>query len=192
MTDEDAAEGERWVLVGRVSRPHGVRGGLKVELENPDSALLATGLKVKLQRRSGAGKEATVTRVYGGSNVELDTCDDRNTAESLRGVEVWVRRADFPPVDDDETYLIDLIGARVVHREGHDLGVIEAFSDNGAQPLAEVRTSAAKTLVLVPFVPPIVQAVDEAARCVVLAPPAGLFDDDAEEVPPAGSTSGRP
>lgn len=192
MTDADAAEEERWVLVGRVSRPHGVRGGLKVELENPDSALLSVGLKVKLQRRSGAAKEVTITRVYGGSNVEVDTCEDRNTAEELRGVEVWVRRADFPPVDDDETYLIDLVGARVMHREGHELGIIEAFSDNGAQPLAEVRTSSAKNVVLVPFVPPIVQAVDEAAHCVVLAPPTGLFDDDAEEVPPSGSTSGRP
>ncbi|MFZ9890194.1 MAG: ribosome maturation factor RimM [Myxococcota bacterium] len=189
MTDADAASGERWVLVGHVARPHGVRGGLKFELENPDSALLVVGLKVRLQRRGGAAKDATIRRVYGGTNVELEECVDRNAAEGLRGVEIFVRRDDFPPVDDDETYLVDLIGARVTHRDGHELGVIEAFSDNGAQPLAEVRTSGARDIVLVPFVPPIVHAVDESARWVVLAPPTGLFDDDAEEVPPAGGTS---
>lgn len=199
MTREgDSASDDRWVYIGRVARPHGVRGGLRLHLENPDGEVLREGIVLRLERPKSAPREVTVTRVYGESLVNLEEIKDRDEAEALREAHVHVRRADFPPPDEDESYLVDLIGAEVRHVDGRVLGVLESFSDNRAQPLAEVRTSEedGARLVLVPFVPGIVSDVDESAGVVVLAPPLGLFeelpdDDEAGAPPPSGGTSRR-
>lgn len=213
MTREgDAASDDPWIYIGRVARPHGVRGGVKLHLENPDGGLLRDGLVMRLEPAKGAKgatRDVVVTRAYGGSNVDLEGVSDRDAAEALRDALLHVRRSEFPALDDDETYLVDLLGAEVRHADGRLLGVLESFSDNRAQPLAEVRTpkEAGGALVLVPFVPGIVADVDEEKRLVVLDPPLGLFEDldedvendagsdarspsdDDDQVPPAGGTS---
>ncbi len=215
MTREgDAASDDPWIYIGRVARPHGVRGAVKLHLENPGGELLRDGLVLRLEiRQTPAGKPAsaktvtrdvTITRVYGGANVDLEDVGDRDAAEALRDARVHVRRSEFPAPGDDETYLVDLIGCEVRHTDGRLLGVLESFSDNRAQPLAEVRTPQDEggALVLVPFVPGIVADVSESRRLVVLAPPLGLFeelaDDDEQsgaerrEPPPSGGTEGEP
>lgn len=188
---DSASSDDPWIYIGRVARPHGVRGGVKIHLENPDSDVLAEGLVLRLEQPKKPAREVVVSRFYGQANVDLEGVTDRDAAEALRNAQLHVRRSDFPALDDDETYLVDLIGAEVRHADGHVLGVLESFSDNRAQPLAEVRTpaDAGSLLVLVPFVPGIVTDVDEAARVVVMDPPEGLFEGDAEEVPPEGGTS---
>lgn len=201
----DASEGP-WIYVGRVARPHGVRGGLRLHLENPDGDVVRVGVALRLEGADGPAREVVVTRVYGHGNVDLEEIADRDDAESLRDARVYVRRSDFPPPDEDEAYLVDLLGAEVRHVDGRVLGVLERFSDNRAQPLAEVRLPDeapavdGSRLVLVPFVPGIVVDVDEAAGRVVLDPPLGLFEaledepsdgDRAAAPPPSGGTSRR-
>ncbi|HEY1098635.1 MAG TPA: PRC-barrel domain-containing protein, partial [Myxococcota bacterium] len=96
-----------------------------------------------------------------------------------------VKRSDFVDDDDDDgAYLVDLIGLPVFDVKGTALGTIAAFSDNVAQVLAEVKTAGGQ-IVLVPFVPPIVDSIEDDR--IVLAPPAGLFDDDALEAGDANS-----
>jgi 16S rRNA processing protein RimM len=174
-----ADERPAWVRIGVVARPHGVRGGLKLHLDNPDSEVLRAGLPVRL-----GDEERTVARVYGTALVDLDGVSGRDAADALRGREVLVRREDFPPPSEDEAYLVDLLGARVLHDDdGRQLGVIEGFSDNGAQPLAEVRTPAGQVR-LMPFVPGIVTHVDEDERVVKVAPPEGLLEGEPLEAAP--------
>lgn len=156
-----------WVSLGVVARAHGVRGALKLHTWSDETDALRAGLEVKVGER--------VYRVagYAPGVLTLDDVSDREAAERLRGVEVFVRRADFP-VDDASVYLVDLVGAAVVDEAGHALGVVEGFSDNGAQPLVSVARAGAPS-VLVPWVPAIVRSAERGR--VVLAPPAGLFVD---------------
>lgn len=202
MTREGSAgTDDPWIYIGRVARPHGVRGGVKLHLENPDGDVLREGIVLRLERPKAAPRDVVVARVYGEANVDLEGIRDRDEAEALRDARVHARRSDFPPPDEDETYLVDLIGAEVRHVDGRVLGVLESFSDNRAQPLAEVRTPAGEgaRLVLVPFVPGIVSDVDEGAGVVVLDPPLGLFEElpdepaerEAGAPPPSGGTSRR-
>lgn len=204
MTREGTdASSDPWIYIGRVARPHGVRGGVKLHLENPEGDLLRPGIVLRLELPKAASRELEVTRVYGAGNVDLADVINRDQAEALRDARVHVRRSDFPPPDEDETYLVDLLGAEVRHVDGRVLGVLESFSDNRAQPLAEVRTPKedGARLVLVPFVPGIVSDVDEDAGIVVLSPPLGLFEELPDEEgrvgeganapPPSGGTSGR-
>lgn len=184
--DAASTPASAWVRIGVVGRPHGVRGALRIHLDNPDSELLDPGLSVRLRKEERARvREAVyaVANVFGGGDrVELEDLGDRDDAEAWRGAEVAVRREDFPPLEEDESYLIDLVGARVTDPAGRELGVIEAFTDNGAQPLAVVRTTAGP--VDLPFVPGLVASVDEAAKVVVVDAPVGLFEGEAEEAAP--------
>lgn len=157
-----------------IGRPHGVRGLLKLHLDNRDSKTVRKGLVLRLVRAGVADVSDVITSVSPGI-VALEKVPDRNAAEALVGAEVFVKRSDFVE-DEAEVFLIDAIGKDVVDDKGTLLGRIAAFSTNGAQPLAEVVTPAGKR-VLVPFVPPIVQRI---AEVVELAPPAGLFDVDEE------------
>lgn len=164
--------------VGVIGRPHGVRGALKIHLDNPDGETLHPGLQIHLQAPAlppakTARELDDVIVTLGSGIVTLKAVPDRNAAERLVGAVVWVRREDFKP-DQDAVYLIDTIGKDVVDGVGVVLGKIMGFSTNGAQPLAEVLTPAGKR-VLVPFVSPIVR---EVGVTVILDVPEGLFSVD--------------
>ncbi len=169
--------------IGVIGRPHGVRGALKIHLDNPDGTTLQVGSAIHLLVATGAppakasknqARELDDVVVTLGSGImTLKSVPDRNAAELLVGAQVFVRREDFVP-DEAAVFLIDTIGKSVVDGAGCVLGSIAGFSSNGAQPLAEVMTPEGKR-VLVPFVPPIVQEIGEV---VVLAVPDGLFTVD--------------
>jgi 16S rRNA processing protein RimM len=53
---------------------------------------------------------------------KFDGLDDRNAAEALRGARIFLPRSSFPAASKDEYYWVDLIGLKVVNREGVDLG----------------------------------------------------------------------
>ena len=157
--------------VGVIGRPHGVRGALKLHLDNPGGETVHAGLAIHLTHGKRELDDVVVT--VGSGIVTLKGVPDRNAAELLVGAIVLVRREDFVD-DDDAVYLIDAIGKQVVDVSGVVLGSITGFSSNGAQPLAEIRTPEGKN-VLVPFVPPIVKDV---GVVVVLEVPEGLFSVD--------------
>ncbi|OGQ18186.1 MAG: hypothetical protein A2138_15180 [Deltaproteobacteria bacterium RBG_16_71_12] len=141
-------------------------------MNTEQQGVLRAGLEVKLGGR--------VHRVagYAPGVLTLDDVADRDAADALRGVELFVRRADFP-ADPASVYLVDLIGAAVVDEAGRALGTVEGFSDNGAQPLLSVARPGGSS-VLVPFVPALVRSAGQGR--VVLSPPPGLFvESDALE-----------
>lgn len=164
---------DRFVRIGVIGRPHGVRGALKVHLDNPKGRTLAPGRQLRLVFEGGRTVDHVVATA-GGGVVTLVGLDDRTVAEGLVHAEVQVRRRDFAS-EGEGAFLIDLVGAAVVDVAGKPLGTLKGFIDTGGQLLAEVQTGE-RTVVLVPFVAPIVQ---RAGPPIVLAPPTGLFDDDA-------------
>lgn len=83
----------------------------------------------------------------------------REQGLALKGVEIQVDRADFPPTQDDEFYHADLIGCEVIGQQGARLGTVVAVDDHGAQQVLRLDDG-----MLIPFVEAIVQSVDIAAR----------------------------
>ena len=83
----------------------------------------------------------------------------REQAMALKGVELQVDRADFPPADEDEFYHADLIGCEVIGQGGARLGTVVAVDDHGAQQVLRLDDG-----LLIPFVEAIVTTVDLAAR----------------------------
>lgn len=170
------------LVVGRIVKPHGVRGELVVEVRT-DSPQERFGVGVPLGlRRAGArrSQECTLTEVRPHSGrllVRIDGVETREAAEDLRGALLTVRADALEDLaDPDEFYDYQLEGLRVVHSAGHDLGVLHEMLHTPGGELLAVHTETGREL-LVPFVSAIVPEVDLDAGTVVVDPPAGLFDE---------------
>jgi 16S rRNA processing protein RimM len=118
------------VPVGVVARPHGVRGELRVHLYNAKSRLLHKIPAVYLMRE---GKPPELTPVKSARVVDkaallfIEGINDRNAADTMRGVEIGVPRSSLPPPDEDEVYLVDLVGLEVRGQNGFTGKVTQIF-----------------------------------------------------------------
>lgn len=109
------------VALGVVVRPHGVRGELRIHRFNPDSDLLLGLDEVVLRRSDGTGARVVTIRSSRPSHeavlLVLEGVDDRDAAEALRGLELCIPRDQLPPTEEDEYYLVDLLGLGVFDGE---------------------------------------------------------------------------
>ena len=163
--------------IGIVTRAHGVRGLVRVRAS---SQALASPSIDRVWLR---GREVRLVRVQaerGEFLVELEGVHDRDQAEALRGAALEVERDLLPPPADDELYVADLVGCRVVDARGADLGEVAETFDSGAHEILIVRSGAREFML--PLVDAIVTAVDLDARRITCDPPPGLVNlDDAEQ-----------
>jgi 16S rRNA processing protein RimM len=104
---------------------------------------------------------------------------DRDAAEAMKGVRVFVSRSTFPQPDPDEFYWIDLIGLSVVNRDNAALGDVIGLIDTGPHCVLRVKLVAAEAQGeapaepaaderLIPFVEAYVDSVDIAGRRIVV------------------------
>ncbi|MEF2143884.1 MAG: ribosome maturation factor RimM [Desulfovibrionaceae bacterium] len=178
MSDSTSRAHDGLVLVGRVVKPHGIRGELCVEsyADSPslfpqlESVLLGSGSKKPT--RFGV---ASVRPHQGRMLLTLEGVADRTRAESLRGLDVFVPESTLPELDEDEFYLHDLLGLDVLQEDGTCLGVLEHFIEAGGQLTWAILHESGREILL-PGVPEFILDVDIDAGKVVVAPPEGLVD----------------
>lgn len=152
-----------------VARPHGVRGELRLRPYNADSDLLLEVGEVMLRLPSGEGEVLSfehARRAHDAILVKLPGRDDRNAVEELRGAEVLVRREDFPPLEDDEFYVCDIIGANVVAPEG-EIGRVEGLLSYPTVDVFVVRGEAGVRFEI-PLLDDFVERVDVAGKKVLV------------------------
>lgn len=169
---------EDLVVVGRLARPHGLRGELSVEVLTdfpdrfvPGLALVATDVP------GGRRRELVVSAVRPNGDRLLVTFEgvaSRTAADELRGYDLAVPKGSEAPRPEGFVYHFDVEGCRAVDRQGRELGVVTGLADVAGRSLLELRTPGGPRDV--PFVEPIVVSVDLERRIVVLDPPAGLLD----------------
>lgn len=168
--------------VGRLTKPHGLKGGVKVELFTDSPELrFAPGAVLHLQVPTDSpwfGQTLTVRelRWFNGSPVTFfEEVTDRTAAESIVKAILWIdENAVTSNVEENAWYNHQLVGLEV-HRNGENIGTITEVQHFPAQDLLVVETPT--TSVLVPFVEAIVPTVDLERGFVVVTPPAGLFED---------------
>lgn len=174
------------VLVGRIGRPHGVRGEVTVEVRTDDPAARFAVGSVLATDPTTAGPLTVVGSKKSGQIqvVDFEGFDDRTAAESLRGVLLVVESESLSePPDPDEFYDHQLIGLTARHADGRALGTVIDVLHPPAAPVLSIRTTLAVDVpepgvesdVLVPFVAAIVPEVDVDAGFCVIDPPDGMF-----------------
>jgi 16S rRNA processing protein RimM len=151
---DQATPGDALLSAGRVGRPHGLDGSFHVT--QPRSRVLALHTRVTI-----AGAEREIVRFDGTEArpiVRLDGVTTREAAEALRGAELWVQRADAPPLGEDEWYAEDLQGCRVVDGD-RAVGVVRRLLPYPSCELLEVERAEGPDL-LVPLISDAVRSVD--------------------------------
>ncbi|HVU74182.1 MAG TPA: ribosome maturation factor RimM [Mycobacteriales bacterium] len=176
MTSAGTSVPDAWVVIGRLGRPHGIRGEITVEVrtDDPDERFAEGAV---LHRESGPPLRVARQHWHNGTLLlTVDGIDDRNGAEALRGTVVHADTTDDPPLDDpDEFYDHQLVGLAVVLADGAPVGEVTGVLHPPGGDLLAVERGAEGEL-LVPFVREVVPSVDLAARRVTITPPDGLLE----------------
>jgi len=177
------------VCLGAVAGAHGVRGNVRLRSFTEDPADIAAYGPVTDE----TGKRRFEVTVIGESRgqvvARIAGIDDREAAEALKGLRLYVERAVLPAPDADEFYHADLIGLAAVDADGKTLGRVQAVFDYGAGDFIEIRRPGSPGL-LVPFTRAAVPEIDIAAGRIVVVPPAEIEaeeDAKASEVDDDGS-----
>jgi 16S rRNA processing protein RimM len=171
------------LVVGRIARPHGVRGELAVDVRTDDPELrLAVGAVLATEPAAAGPLTVLRTRWHSGRLlVTFKGIEDRNGADGLRGVLLLVDSAELEDVaDPDEFRDHQLIGLAVVAPDGEQVGNVADVLHYG-QDLLVVSGSGKRAgeEIMIPFVSAIVPEVDLAAGVLRIDPPPGLLDPEA-------------
>lgn len=165
------------VTVGRIGRPHGIRGDVVVGVRTDEPELrFAKGSRLDTDPAAIGPLTVAGTRWHSGELlVHFDGVDDRDAAGELRGIWVLVDSSTIAPSDDpDEFHDTDLIGLAVRTLDGAPVGTVDDVRHAG-QDILVVKAPGGREI-MVPFVKAIVPDVDVAAGYLVIDPPEGLLN----------------
>ena len=136
------------LVVGRVIRPHGVRGMLLVDAFSeiihsirPSNQILMGPNKVPVVVRSFRPHQARFL-------LSIEGCEDRWAADSYRGQEICLRLDDAEPLPEGVYYHWQILGLSVITEEGEDLGKVDQILETGANDVYLVRDEAGDDLLI--------------------------------------------
>ena len=161
------------VCVARIGAAHGVRGEVKLWSFTEDPAAVAQYGPLETQDGTRcfeiealrAAKDHFVARIAGVS--------DRDAAEKLRNIELYIPRARLPKIEETDTfYHADLVGLDAVTPAGARVGIVHALHNFGAGDIIEIAPAGGGDPLMLPFNETTVPKIDVAARQIVVVPPA--------------------
>jgi 16S rRNA processing protein RimM len=165
------------VVVGRIGRPHGVRGEVTVEVRTDDPDLRFVPGAV-LRTDPPERGPITIAGVHWHSGtllLRLEGVDSREAAEAVRNTELVVPVAELPEIEDPDSYYDhQLVGLTARLSDDAVLGEVTAILHEAQDLLVVRRVEGGE--VLIPFVAAIVPTVDLDGGFVVVDPPEGLLD----------------
>jgi 16S rRNA processing protein RimM len=165
------------VTVGRIGRPHGVRGDVVVGVRTDEPELrFAKGSRLDTDPVALGPLTVAGTKWHSGELlVRFEGISDRDAAADLRGTWLLVDSATLAPSDDpDEFNDADLRGLAVRTLDGTAVGVVDDVLHTGQDTL--VVKAADGREVMIPFVKAIVPEVDVPGGYLVIDPPQGLLN----------------
>lgn len=164
--------------VGRIVKPHGIRGGVIARPESDGSDVLLHLSSITVDK-GGSRRPVKVLRAqWQGKQIllQLEGLADRNAAEALVGADLLVDPALLPEPDAGEYYRDDLVGLVVVGKaDGRRYGPVVELESSPMQEWLVVDFEGRQ--VLVPFTEGFVE-VDEENGLILVDPPEGLFEGE--------------
>ena len=199
--DSTSLANDDWVVCGRFGRPHGVRGEVRLWGYNNHTELLKEGMNLYLGKHpkypnspvKPASHRLILTKVRSdnkGLLLSFKGIDRREQAQDINHMAWLSARSTFPPLAEDEFYLLDLIGAQGLavapEHEQHSLSpeVIETATSIGYLT-SLLETGAGETLifeskefgeVMVPNQDPFVLSIDLEKKRVLIRAIPGLLE----------------
>lgn len=160
------------IRIGRIVRPHGIRGALAVTLDDPESESLY-GVRYVHLRSAGETRRVDVRRTGPGRKgqvlLQLAGVETPEAAELLRDREVLLEEDQLPKLGAGEFWHRDLLTLMAVDSNGAELGPVAEVVDTADVPVLVVKAKAGE--LFVPFTESFVVEVDLRGRRVVVSPP---------------------
>ena len=160
---------QEYLLIGEITKPQGVQGELKLRpitcdpsrFENMNYAFLKEGEGYR--RVNISVRRASADAVF----LRMEGVNTRNDAEEMRGTMLYIDRAHAVELDEDSTFICDLIGLRGVTDAGAEIGTLKDVLQPGGNDVYVF--SGAKGEVLVPALKSVVLRVDAEAGEMLLS-----------------------
>ena len=142
------------IQVGNIQGVFGIKGWLKVFSHCRPKEQILDYLNWELRLPKGAViYELQEGKLHGtGIIAKLKNVDDRTLAETLKGADIWVAKADLLELDENEYYWFELEGLSVINMEGETLGYVQKLMETGANDVLVVVNAADKQEILIPYV----------------------------------------
>jgi 16S rRNA processing protein RimM len=160
------------IRVARIGAAHGIRGEVKLWSFTEDPLAVASYGPLETGDGARCFEIETARPAKGFLVARLKGVADRNAAEKLCNLDLFVPRDRLPPIEDADTfYHADLVGLSAVGADGAALGTVTAIHNFGAGDLIEIAPAAGGEALLLPFTEATVPTIDLKAGRVVVVPP---------------------
>jgi 16S rRNA processing protein RimM len=172
----NARQPPNFLVVGRIVRPHGVRGGLVVEQFSKLIQSIRPGVEIFLGDTTSPSMVKSMRLHRDRHLLVIEGCEDRDTAEQLRGAEIRLESGEVESLQEGEYYHWQLLGLRVSCEDGRVLGEIVEILETGANDVFVIRDETGDEILL-PAIESVVLDVDlEEGKVIVHLLP-GLLPD---------------
>lgn len=168
-----------FVMVGKLRRPHGLRGEIMMSISTDFPERIKKGSILYLEPKF---EPVTITNIRShnkGMLISVEGYADRNSVEGIRGKGLFVRVDDRPVLPEGEYYQHELIGLLVVTDDGNELGVITEIIETGANNVYIVRSPDGKDILL-PAIDDVIIEIDLDKKRIMVHLIEGLIPDSSE------------
>ena len=163
------------VHVGTFGQPQGLKGDIKINILTSSFESFKI-LKNYFMQDGKTILHFTALRKIGKKNIaSLEGCIDRNAALDYKGKYIFSSKENFSKINEDEYYVIDLIGCDVFNAEKESLGVVFDIKNFGAGDLIEI-TSGSKKNFYIPMDDENLISVNIIEKKIIVNPMKGLLD----------------
>ena len=159
------------ICVAQIGGAHGLRGEVRLKSFTADPMAVSDYGPLTTEDGAATFEIEAVRPAKGHLVARFRGIGDRDTAERLANVRLFVPRERLPPLAVDEFYHTDLIGLSAVTADGTEIGTVVAVHDFGAGDILELLPPGGGTTIMLPFTAAFVPSVDIANGRIVVAPP---------------------
>jgi 16S rRNA processing protein RimM len=161
------------ICVARIGAAHGVRGEVKLWSFTEDPAAVAHYGPLETQDGTRCFEIEALRAAMYHFVARIAGVSDRDAAEKLRNIELYIPRARLPKIEETDTfYHADLVGLDAVTPDGARVGTVHALHNFGAGDIIEIAPAGGGDPLMLPFNETTVPKIDVAARQIVVMPPA--------------------
>jgi 16S rRNA processing protein RimM len=158
-TGNPARQPPEFLAVGRIVKPHGVHGGLKVVVLSDLIETLTETTTVFLGQDKIPARIREIRPHQNGFLMFLEDLDSRNEAEKMRGEIIYTRYDDVDALPEDTYFYWQIIDLEVYTHEGERLGSVVNVLETGANDVYVIREESGGELLL-PAIPSVILEVD--------------------------------
>ncbi len=159
------------ICVAQIGAAHGIRGEVRLRSFTQDPMAITAYGPLESEDGTRRFKIEALRPAKDHFVARLTGVPDRDTAEKLTNLKLYVSRDRLPPIEDDGTfYHADLIGLSAVTPDGAALGTVTAVHNFGAGDLIEIKPAGGGEPLMVPFTDAAVPEIDIAAGRIVVVP----------------------